>query len=206
MPIEQNLTHYAKRYAQKFSKFIKSPQLFTSLWTCHSSQKPLQERQRVTVVNVVKTLLSVMEAEHNAIGVCKPDSMEGITHKNLRTRYEKLIGEPITKGRWFRAIEQLKKAGYLKTKTAWIATLEDDEQIIRSIASKKFFTKKFFCDLALEQKQDIKKSRSEAIKARRSRGLSNIWKGYKLFNKAKHKVPKLTFDEPPPNAEFEIPL
>lgn len=204
------LTHYATRYLQQLEKFVDQPQLFKRLWLVNSETKPLQRRQRLTLVRVCGILLSCMEAEYNNVGVCKNHGMEGITHKNLMGKYAKAYGESITKGRWYRAIEQLKDANCLTVKGALIIDRlnEGQEVTIRSIASMKTFTQAFFSMFKINDKKDVKESRKKCIADRIAKGLSNIWTGYHIFNrnKASYKAKMATYDDVPEAFDFDILL
>lgn len=196
------LTHYAKRYSVAFDKFVNAPHMFKRLWEVNSNIKPLQKRQRVTLVRVIRVMLAAMDAENNQVGICNTDAMHGITHVNLMKRYKVMFGESITKGRWYRAIKQLVNAGYLISKSALTINGTDESPLIRSIASLKEFTKLFFSDLNLEHKKDIRESRAKCVASRISQSRSSIWYGYKIFNKIRkhtkqgHGEP-VTYDEVP---------
>jgi len=189
------LTHYAKRYSAAFDKFVNAPHMFKRLWMVNSNIKPLQKRQRITLVRVIRVMLAAMDAENNQVGICNVDAMHGITHINLMKRYKEMFGESITEGRWYRAIKQLVNAGYIVSKSALTIEETDESPLIRSIASLKEFTKLFFSDLNLEHKKDIRESRAKCVASRIDQGRSCIWYGYKIFNKAR-KYAKQAHSEP----------
>lgn len=205
------MTHYASRYAEAFDKFVKHPQKLLRLWTVNSTLKKLQPRQRVTVARIVRVMLAHMTSDNNQIGFCQKKEMEGVTHKRLMSDYRKLYGESITEGRWYRAIKQLKNAGYLTSiDSLTIDNAESDNPIIRSIASLKTFTDLFFADLNLEHKKDIRVSRAKMTADRIKKGLSNIWAGYNRFNtlrkkrrEAIHSAPA-TYDAVPAEYQYHI--
>ena len=177
------LTHYAKRYSEAFDKFVNAPHFFKRLWQVNSKIKMLQRRQRVTLIKVVRVLLSKMTGDNNQIGQCETDAMYGIIHKELIKLYGKMHGESISEGRWYRAIGHLVDAGYLKSKSALTITGTDECPVIRSIASLKEFTSLFFADINLEHKKDIRVSRAKGVTSRIAQGRSNVWYGYIVFDR-----------------------
>lgn len=189
------MTHYASRYADAFAKFVNAPQKLLRLWTVNSKIKKLQKRQRVTLERVVRLMLSFMTSDNNQIGVCQGHGFVSFTYSNLiNKKYTAMYGETISSGRWYRAVEQLVNAGYLKTKKQ---TMFDDEtQTIRSNPSLKWFTDLFFADLNLEHKKDVRESRAKMTADRIRKGLSNIWVGYQNFSNRRKKPLESILTEP----------
>nr|AKN38388.1 hypothetical protein [Vibrio splendidus]AKN40582.1 hypothetical protein [Enterovibrio norvegicus] len=197
--------HWHKRNIRKLCDFIKSPfcykQRFLPLYHCLSSSKPLQERQRLTLCKVVSVLLLFTEAEHNQIGICKADEMDCVTHESLIKMYQAVFGEEISKGRWTRAIKQLKMIDAIHIDAAYLAKEDQDNPEnptqIRSVAAMKVFNSSFFTMIGVNHLTDVLVSIKRSIEERLKKGLSNVWMSYK-----KHVVKRIPAIEPP----FSAPI
>ena len=189
------MTHYATRYSDAFTKFVNAPKTLLRLWTVNSRVKKLQRRQRVTLSRVVRLMLASMTSDNNQIGVCLKEEFSSFTYTHLiETKYVEMYGETITSGRWYRAVEQLVNAGYLKTKKQ--TYFDNETQTIKSNASLKWFTDLFFADLNLEHKKDIRVSRAKMTADRIKKGLSSLWVGYKNFSNMRKKPLESILTEP----------
>lgn len=185
----KDIMHYQKRYLLAFSKFIDNPftndKSFTDLYFCNSRLKPLQRRQRVTLVKVVTTLMSKMEAENYQIGHCEEEDMKTTPHYWFIAQYEKLWGETISKSRWYRCMKQLKSADYLDIEAVYVYNPElspEEAGAIRSVAAYKTFTRKFIEAFKLEETKDVIESKFKCIQDRIKKKLSNIWFAYIPFS------------------------
>ncbi|MUK92560.1 hypothetical protein GNP80_08905 [Aliivibrio fischeri] len=185
----KDIMHYQKRYLLSFSKFIDNPftnnKAFTDLYFCNSRLKPLQRRQRITLVKVVTTLMSKMEAEHYQIGHCEEEDMKTTPHYWFINQYEKLWKESITKSKWFRCIKQLKLAEFLEVEAVFVYNPEltpEEAGSIQSVAAYKSFTRKFIEAFKLEEVKDVIESKLRCIQDRIKKKLSNIWFAYIPFS------------------------
>jgi len=180
-------SHWAYRNIDKLCDFIENPfcykSRFKSLLFCQSPFKMLQERQRATLCKVSAILLLHTEAEYKQIGLLKTDGMDGITHQNLRERYKTVFQEVISKGRWDRAIRQLKDCGSLNVDAAFQEEENEDgtAKVIHSIAAMKIFTNTFFSMIGVNHMKDVLLSIQHTIKAAKDKGLNNHWKAYKTL-------------------------
>ena len=184
----KEIMHYQKRYLLAFSKFIDNPftnnKAFTDLYFCNSRLKPLQRRQRITLVKVVTTLMSKMEAEHYRIGHCEEDDMKTTPHYWFISEYEKQWNESITKSKWFRCIKQLKLSDFLEVEAVFVYNPElspEEAGSIHSVAAYKTFTRKFIEAFKLEEVKDVVESKFKCIQNRIKKRLSNIWVAHRPF-------------------------
>lgn len=189
---KKKFQHWQIRYIKKLAGFIDNPycynKAFIELHHVNSNVKPLQERQRLTLVKVFASLMFLTEGERYQVGVCEVEDMKGATHNSLRGVYSKLWGETIHKSRWNRIIKILKKAKWLDVDACYCLDNEpnedgEQEDRIYSIAAMKTFTTKCIAAIGLTQKKDVAISIQKGIADRIKKGLSNIWIGYKSFTK-----------------------
>ena len=189
-------THFHKRLLLDFVHFIDNPHCFSkamhSLYYCQSTYKPLQARQRINLVKLVTVLFTYMDVENNQIGVSDKESMKTVSHKSIHDEYEKVWGEPITFSKYYRLINLLKLAGYIKIEAIFVHNTdvlanpnfkEGDLDTIKSIAAYKSFTDKFVnIFIRLYEIKDVMTSMEKSIKKRKASGLRNIWDAYKPFS------------------------
>lgn len=193
-------THFHKRILQDFVKFIDNPYCFkngfSSLYNCQSKAKPLQKRQRADLVKLVAVLFTYTDVENLQIGVSDTESMKTVPHYSIRSRFEKVWEESITKSKYFRLVNLLKLAGYLDIDAVFIFDKEilsnpnfnpNDVKRIRSKAAYKKFTDKFFLIFErLYHMSDVLDSREKSIAKRIKDKLKNVWEDYKPFSDSYH--------------------
>lgn len=189
-------TNFHKRVLFDFVKFIDNPfcfeNAFSHLYYCQSKSKPLQTRQRADLVKLTTILLTYMDAQNCQIGVSDTDSMKTVPHYSIRSRFEKVWNEKITKTKYYRLINLLKLSGYLEIEAVFIFdkdTLsnvkfkEGDLKRIHSKAAYKKFTDKFVNAFSrLFTMKDVMNSLEKAVKNRIDRGLNNFWEMYEPFS------------------------
>lgn len=214
-------SHFHKRYLIAFAEFIDNPLCYDKglldLFYCQSKLKPLQKRQRETLVKVTAALFSRLEVESYQIGFCNTDYMDTIAHsykdendtrESIRDIYQKMWNESISVKRYYAALKFLKLADLYCSESIYRyepdmekrnpreRSEEDEIPTIKSHASYKWFTHRFFRIFKLDEHDDVKLSRDKSIKNRAKKGLSIVWVTYQAFSNSfysmfwtKRKVP-----------------
>jgi hypothetical protein len=176
---KSRLTHYQEKILLAFCEFIDNPTYchggrLAGLFNCKSVLKPLQFRQRVTLVKVVTALFSCMNIETGTIGSYSNKSrtavfdesgrelFQPITHADIRDKFKFIWNESISKTRYYDSLKMLKLAKMIEIDACFLcyedgvllrnelrengASLEEIEAIprVHSLAAYKFFTPKFF--------------------------------------------------------------
>lgn len=198
-------THFHKRYLLAFAEFIDNPFCYDNglldLHHCQSKVKPLQKRQRVTLIKVVAALFSRLEVESYQVGFCNnAEFMDTVAHtykdeydnrESIRAIYEKMWGETICEKRYYAAINHLKLADlycsesiyrYQPDKENQITDLDEEIPTIKSHASYKWFTHRFFHIFKLDEQEDVKKSKLRSINDRVKKGFTTAWVSYQAFS------------------------
>lgn len=181
-------TYYHRRILLELSKFIDDPfcnkKAFTRLYFCQSELKPLQERQRETLVKVVTALFSYMDVETLRVGVATPNYLVTVSHDKVLERYEECWGETLDRSKYFRAINQLKLAGYFTVEAVYtndparIAMVTPDKPApqVMSVAAYKSFTDLFLDAFSfILGDEGVVKSKKQGIAKRIATGLHNAW-------------------------------
>lgn len=200
-------TLYHMRYLLAFADFIDNPACYNKglfgLYQCKSKIKPLQKRQRITLVKVVAALFTRLEVDSYQIGFCNnSEYMDTVAHTykdatdnrhSIRKIYEMMWGEPICEKRYYAAINHLKLADMFCSESIFRYTPNADSQLsddpseeiptIKSHASYKWFTHRFFKVFNhLEDDEEVVKSRRDSIAARIEKGFTTAWITYQAFS------------------------
>lgn len=199
-------THFHRRYLLAFAEFIDNPACYNKgllgLYHCKSKIKPLQKRQRETLVKIVAALFTRLEVGSYQVGFCNnAEYMDTVAHTykgesdnrlSIRKTYEKMWGESICEKRYYAAINHLKLADMFCSESIYRYTPNTDSQLsddpeqeiptIKSHASYKWFTHRFFKLFGIDEETDVKESRDQSIAKRIQNGWTTSWVSYSAFS------------------------
>nr|AKN37602.1 hypothetical protein [Vibrio sp. FF_291] len=236
------LNAYQRQILLAFCDFIDDPLrchkgVFKNLHYCKSIQKGLQHKQRVTLVKFLTALFTFTNIETGFVGTYGDNEtpaiyendwklLQGIQHYKIRTRFNMLWNEKISKTRYYDCVRMFKACNFLEVEACYLsnadanairqelrevgASLEEINDIPRvySHASFKYITQSFF-DLFkfVTQSDYMLKFKEKAIAKRLERKLSLSYAAFDTFgatfktrkNKflAKEHWPKCATTAPP---------
>ncbi|MCG6391813.1 hypothetical protein [Vibrio fluvialis] len=213
------LTVYQRNLLLAFAEFIDDPLRchkgrLAKLQHCKSVLTGLQFKQRVALFKVVTTLFTATNIETGFIGRYSNkyekefplldeqgnEFLLGIQHYAIRSRYQYLWGQSISKTKYFDCLRMLKSSGFFEVTACYVsntdapvikqelrekgASLEEIEAIPRvySKASYKMFTQAFF-DVFKEilNSEFMQNSKAAAVAKRIKNKLSLVYATYDCF-------------------------
>ena len=213
-----SITPWQSNILLGFCEFIDNPLRchqgrLAKLQYCKSLLKGLQDKQRVALVKVVTTLFSFMSIETGFIGEYNTSThgelvdekgdilLQGVQHYLIRSRYEQIWSEPISKSKYFDCLTMLKLSEFFEVELCYLsneeaeikraelrekgASVEEIEAIPRvySEPAYKRMTEKFF-DVFKERinSEHMLKSKAHAVKKRIKKKLSLMYTTYTPFS------------------------
>lgn len=144
-------------------------------------------RTRGVMSRVLTILLTSAEFEGGRIGILSKNvGISPISHRHLMREYLLRFGVLIDEKTWYNAVERLVVSGYLYT-THVKASIEvkneaqEIQRIVRSSASYKQFSPKFFDEFKVTFFQNVATWIREAIKSYKNVGYLFKWKEYTVL-------------------------
>ncbi len=180
----KSLPVYYKSALTSCQQLIHSPAILPSLMACECmSRKP----SRTIMSRVLAVLLTSTEFEGGRIGLLvKKVGVDPITHHKLMEEYLMRFGCLIDKKTWYDAVMRLRLTGYLYSAHVKAAIevknqAQEIQRIVRSAASYKQFTAKFFEEFKVTFYPNVSQWIREANQRYKQQGYLFKWKDYTIL-------------------------